>query len=276
MAKKYTLSKKNADKHQLYEWAVQDPEQEIAFALERYRVRRGRDPRIWREDFCGTALVAAGWVKGHPERHSIGLDLDQPTLDWAHERNVSPLGPDAERVDLRRLDVRTVTEPKADIVSAMNFSYFVFHPLPELVEYFRFVRRSLAPGGIFILDCYGGWESQQIVKEKRVVDSPEGRFGYVWHQADFDAINNKTICHIHFEFKKGKSINKAFTYDWRLYTPAEIRDALTMAGFANIEIYWDFDEDEDSSDYRPAIRAQNTPGWISYIVAEGSQTNGDS
>ncbi len=274
MSKKYTLSKKNADIHKLYEWSVQDPDQEITFGLERFRQRRGKEPRIWREDFCGTALVASRWVKDHPERYSIGLDLDQDTLDWALKHNVAPLGKDAERVDLRKEDVRVFTEPKADIISAMNFSYFVLFPLSELAEYFSAVRRSLSPDGIFILDCYGGWESQQIVKEKRFVEGPEGSFGYIWHQADYDAVNNRTLCHIHFDFKKGKRWRKAFTYDWRLYTPAEVRDALTMAGFARIETYWDFEKDENACDYRPAIRAQNTPGWIAYIVAEGGHSNG--
>jgi len=268
MSKKYTLSRKRADKHLLYQWSVQEPEQEIEFALEQYQKRRKRAPKILREDFCGTALVASQWVKGHPKRQAIGLDLDRETLDWALENNINPLGKAAQRVDLREKDVRTVTSPKADIIQAMNFSYFVFFPVTELVKYFRAVRRSLAPGGIFILDCYGGWESQQVQREQRKVDSPEGSFGYVWDQADYDPITNRTLCHIHFKFKNGKSWDKAFTYDWRLYTPAETHDALLSAGFENVEVFWDYEEDEESSDYRPTCSAENSAGWIAYILAE--------
>lgn len=274
--KKLTLSRKSTDKHLLYQWSVQDAEQETDFSIEQYKKRRRREPKILREDFCGTALVAANWVKDHPERRAIGLDLDRPTLDWAVEHNLKPLGDDAKRVDLREVDVRSITSPKADIVHAMNFSYFVFFPVAELIQYFRAVRRSLAPGGIFILDCYGGWESQQVLTEKRTVEGPEGTFGYTWHQADFDPITNRTLCHIHFEFKGGKRWRKAFTYDWRLYTPAEVRDALAAVGFQNIDVFWDHEEDEDESDFRPTIRAENSAGWIAYIVADANvaETNG--
>lgn len=274
MAKKHTLARKNADKHLLYQWSVQDPEQEIDFSVEQYKKRRGHEPKILREDFCGTAIVAAEWVKGHPERRAIGLDLDRPTLDWAHEHNLAPLtDEEKERVDLREMDVRSITSPKADIVHAMNFSYFCFFPVFELIQYFRFVRRSLAPGGIFIMDSYGGWESQQVLTEKRTVKGPQGTFGYTWHQADYDPINNRTLCHIHFDFKKGKRWKKAFTYDWRLYTPAEVRDALDAAGFHNIDIYWDHDEDDESSDFRPTLKADNSAGWLTYIVADAHAEN---
>ncbi len=269
MPKKFTLSHKQADKHLLYQWSVQDPEQEIEFSIEQYKKRRGRSPRILREDFCGTAIVCGHWVKGHRQRQAIGLDLDRETLDWALEHNIKPLGAAAARVDLRQADVRTVTSPKADVVHAMNFSYFIFYPLAELIEYFRAVRASLAPGGIFILDCYGGWESQQILKEKRTVECEAGTFGYVWNQADFDPITNRTLCHIHFEFKGGLRWKKAFTYDWRLYTPAEIQDALSAAGFHDIQIFWDHSEDEETNDFRPTMRAENSAGWIAYVVADG-------
>jgi SAM-dependent methyltransferase len=269
MAKKYSLSRKNADKHLLYQWSVQDPDLEVEFAAEQYRKRRGRKPLILREDFCGTALVAREWVKGNPKRRVIGLDLDEQTLQWARRHNIEPLGKDAARVDLRLRDVRSVTSPKADIIAAMNFSYYIFFPLTELTNYFRFVRRSLAPGGIFILDCFGGWKSQQIQSEQCTVKCPDGTFGYVWDTADYDPINNRVLCHIHFEFKNGKRWKNAFTYDWRLYTPAEVRDALTAAGFSNIQVFWDFEDDKDHSDYRPAQRAKNAAGWITYIVADG-------
>ena len=93
-------------------------------------------------------------------------------------------------------------------------------------------------------------------------------FTYVWDQDGFDPITHDILNHIHFEFKNGKRWKRAFTYEWRLYTPAEVRDALLFAGFTNAQIFWDLEEDEDSSDYRPVVRAMNTPGWIAYIVAE--------
>ncbi len=78
------------------------------------------------------------------------------------------------------------------------------------------------------------------------------------------------------EFKNGKRWNKAFTYDWRLYTPAEVHDALLAAGFSNVETFWDFDENEETCEYLPAKKAENSPGWVAYLVAEcrASSRNG--
>jgi SAM-dependent methyltransferase len=269
MAKKYTLSRKGADKHQLYQCSVQDAEHEVEFTVGQYRKRRGRQPMILREDFCGTALIACCWAQSHKKRRALGLDLDSPTLDWARQHNVLPLGSAASRVDLRQCDVRTVTEPKADVVQAFNFSYYLFHSLTDLVGYFHQVYQSLAPGGVFFLDSYGGWESQQAVRERRTVSSPEGDFGFIWEQADFNPINNRARCYIHFEFKNGKRWKRAFSYDFRLYSPAEVCDALGMAGFSNIEVYWDHSDDDDESDFRPESVAENCPGWLAYILADG-------
>lgn len=272
MSRNYTLARKRADKHLLYQWAVQDADDEIGFAVERHEERRGKPPRILREDFCGTALVACSWVKNHPQRRAIGIDLDGSTLDWARRHNLEPLGPDGQRVDLRQVDVRTVTSPKADVVQALNFSYCLVHPLAELTKYFRIVRRSLVPGGIFILDCFGGWESQQILKNRRTVKSPAGTFGFVWEHAGFNPIDNRAAYNIHFEFKNGKRWKNAFSYDFRLYSLAEVQDSLSAAGFANIQVLWDHEEDENAAtDFRPATRADNCPSWIAYIVAERPQ-----
>jgi hypothetical protein len=186
---------------------------------------------------------------------------------------LEPLGEARDRVDLRQCDVRTITQPPADVIQAFNFSYFLLHPVAELIEYFRSVRQSLAGGGIFLLDCYGGWDYQQTQKTRRKVEGPAGTFGFVWEHSEFNVIDNHAACHIHFEFKKGKRWKKAFSYDFRLYSPAEVRDALTAAGFTNIEVLWDHAADDDDTDYRPTRRAENCPGWIAYIVADAEPGN---
>ena len=272
MARKFTLARKHADKHLLYQLAVQDPEFEVEFAAQQYEKRRGKKPRVLREDFCGTAAVACRWVEHDPTFRAMGLDLDEPTLAWARAHNVDALGTSRDRIDLRRRDVRSVTNPKADVIQAFNFSSYLFSPMSELVRYFRCVRRSLAPGGIFMVDGYGGWESQQVMRERRTIESPDGTFGFIWHQAGFNPITNRALCHIHFEFKHGKVWKRVFTYDWRMYSPAEMCDALDAAGFHNVEVYWDLEDDEDKSDFRPASRRkiENSPGWIFYVIADGS------
>ena len=53
------FSAATADKHDLYQRSVQDPEIEIAFLQRVYRKTFGRTPLSLREDFCGTALFCA-------------------------------------------------------------------------------------------------------------------------------------------------------------------------------------------------------------------------
>ena len=87
MSKNYTLSCKGADKHLLYQWSVQDGDDEVAFSVEQYEKRRGRPPKILREDFCGTALAASCWADGvhvHDFQatilHCLGIDHEKLTF----------------------------------------------------------------------------------------------------------------------------------------------------------------------------------------------------
>lgn len=261
-----TLPARYADRHLLYQWSVQVPEFEVKFMDRIFRKMRGRKPLRMREDFCGTGLLCRDWVRSGRERVAVGLDLDRSTLDWGLKHNIEPLGKAAARVDMREVDVRTVTDPVSDIACAYNFSWFLMHPQPTLVDYFRTVRESLAPDGLFFLDCYGGWEAQQVVEEPRLIETPHGMFTYTWEQASYDPINNTAVCHIHFELKGGKYLRKAFTYEWRIYTPAEARDALLAAGFRDCIVYWDRSADPEVDYYRVTTTAENQPGWLAYIV----------
>ena len=268
MATNYTLRRKQADRLRLYELSVQDPQFEVELAARKYRQRNGRPARVLREDFCGSAAVACQWVSDHEDNRAIGLDLDQPTLDWATQHNVARLGSAAERVDLRCQDVRNATRPYADIAQGLNFSSYLMYPRSTLLSYLESVRHSLSPGGIIMLDGYGGWESGQKARDRRIVDSPDGTFGYIWEQGSFNPIDNLAHCHIHFVFKNQKRWKRAFSYHWRVYTPAELTDALEETGFRNVEVLWDVDDDPESSDFRPMTEVKNCPGWLFYIVAE--------
>ena len=260
-----TLPASFDDRHLLYQWSVQVPEFEVKFMDRVFRKLRGRRPHLLREDFCGTGLLCAEWVRTHKKHRALGLDLDRETLDWGLAHNIAPLGADAERVELREDDVRSVTET-VDLVCAYNFSWFLMDPVTELTRYFKKLRKSLARDGLVFLDCYGGWESQQVVEEPRLVETDEGMFTYTWEQAAFNPITNTARCHIHFELAGGKEIRKAFTYQWRLYSPIEAREAFMAAGFSDCLVYWDESDDPDEDIYEPTKKAENQPGWLAYIV----------
>ncbi len=264
-AKTPSLTAATADKHVLYQLSVQNVEHEEEFVTTTFERVRGRKPVTLREDFCGTALACSQWVKAHPGRQAVGLDLCEETLAWAEENNLSKLGEDADKVTLMKKDVLSVTKRKFDVCCAMNFSYFIFKERATLVHYFDCVRRSLNDEGIFVLDCYGGSDAQVVLEEKRKVKG----FTYVWDQAKFNPIDNNVVNHIHFEFKRGPRMDCAFTYDWRLWTPIEITEALNEVGFNHVEVCWEIDDEDDegTGEYVPRRSVENQPGWIAYIVA---------
>src|SRR5947207_7157912 len=93
------------DKHVLYEASVQGAEYDLDFMERVYRRRNGRTFRRFREDFCGTALVAASWASRRPENQSWGVDLDRPPLEWARRHRLARMGEAASRVRLVHRDV---------------------------------------------------------------------------------------------------------------------------------------------------------------------------
>jgi hypothetical protein len=91
-------------------------------------------------------------------------------------------------------------------------------------------------------------------------------FVYVWDQDSFDPITQRVVNHIHFEFKDGTRMEKAFTYEWRFWSLVEIKELLLEAGFREVLTYWDRAESQQDEDYRPTKRAENQPGWLAYLV----------
>jgi SAM-dependent methyltransferase len=258
------------DSHVLYQRAVQAPDSEVEFADRVYHRLRGRRASRLREDFCGTAAIACKWVKLRKTNTAVGVDLHRETLDWARAHNVAKLPIQAQR----RIELlhRNVVRPskrgiRMDAVLALNFSWWVFKTRPALVRYFRSVRRSLSPGGLFLLDIYGGPDSIDELRERRKIG---GGLTYIWDQEKVDPITNQTLCHIHFRLADGRSIRKAFTYDWRIWSIPEARDALADAGFKRSTVYWEGDDGKGGGNgiFTPAEHGECCAAFIAYIVAE--------
>ncbi len=260
------LTAANADLHDLYQRAVQDPDFEIEFLNRAYREIRNKEPRHLREDFCGTAFTTSRWVTQGDDYTAEGFDLDQSTLDWGREQNVQPLGAQAERVNLVRGDVRDPAVIPADIRSAQNFSYQVFHTRTELLEYFRAVYAGLADDGIFVMDMYGGSEAVEPLEEERWIDD---EFIYVWDQDEHWPGTGEHKCYIHFRFEDGSEILRAFQYDWRLWSMPEAKELLAEAGFKRVISYFEeFDDEGDGSgEYKVNERGFPCESWLAYIVA---------
>jgi cyclopropane fatty-acyl-phospholipid synthase-like methyltransferase len=256
-----------ADRHALYEKAVQDAEAEIDFVDETYENLRGQKAAWLREDFCGTANASCEWVRRRPGNHAIGVDLDPEVQAWGEERHVAKLGSARNRVELVTADVLGVACRPVDIVLAMNFSYWIFKERETLKRYFRHVHGGLAENGVFMLDAYGGADAHREMKERTEVD----KFTYIWDQKRHDPITGDILCHIHFSFPDGSRIRKAFTYDWRLWTLPEIREVLLEAGFHRATVYWEGTDEktqEGNGVFTPAEHGEADDAFIAYIVAE--------
>jgi cyclopropane fatty-acyl-phospholipid synthase-like methyltransferase len=260
-----------ADPHRLYERAVQCAEAEVEFFERRFQLLRGRPARRLREDFCGTAAVCCEWVGRHRQNRAVGVDIDADVLDWGRAHNLSKLSPGAaKRVELRRGNVLEADSDRYDIISAMNFSYWLFKERAALRQYFCQVRAALADDGVFFLDAYGGYDAFREILEEREVDDADGRFTYGWEQVGYNPITGEMTCHIHFAFPDGSRLQQAFSYQWRLWTLPEIRELLAEAGFGRVVCYWQGWDAEGEADgvFEPADRADADAGWICYISAE--------
>ncbi|MEO8903968.1 MAG: class I SAM-dependent methyltransferase [Polyangiaceae bacterium] len=262
--RKSKFTAKTADKHDLYQRSVQDPETEVFFINRFFKAIRKRAPLTLREDFCGTALLCGHWVQSLKGRSALGIDIDPKVLAWGVEHNIEPLGEDAARVKLLKQDVRAASPGKHDVVCAFNFSYWIFKTREAMVAYFKHVKKGLGKEGAFMLDAYGGWESHEPMLEPRAI---KGGFTYVWDQDKFNPITHEILNYIHFEFTDGTKLDKAFTYDWRYWSIPELTELLKEAGYSDVGVYWDSSKDDNVDDYKRTTRAQNQPGWLAYIVA---------
>ena len=260
-----------ADRHHLYELSVQCAEAEIDFVDEAYRRLRKRRAQLLREDFCGTANVCCEWVKRGNKRQAVGIDLDPEVLDWGRKNNLSKLSKKKrQRITLLEEDVLGVNTEPPDIVSAMNFSYWLLRDRAQLKKYFKSVHAALKEDGVFFLDAYGGYDShKEIVEEREIEDGGKG-FTYIWEQARFDPITHAMECHIHFAFPDGSEMRNAFNYKWRLWTLPEVQDLLRESGFKHVTVYWQgWDKHgEPDGDFNPAKHADADAGWICYMSAE--------
>lgn len=256
-----------ADRHVLYERAVQDPKNDARTLNKLYRRYRKQDALVLREDFCGTATLATHWSKSKPNRLAVGVDLDRDTLAWGREHNVNAAGPHvASRVTLVEGNVLEGGGPTTDITCALNFSYCCLKDRKALLQYFQVAREGLNPGGLFIADVLGGPESMRATEDTH----DHGDFVYRWEQVFFDPLTHEMECRIHFDFPDGSSLSPAFSYEWRLWTMPELTDLLLEAGFSAVHRLWEktTEDGEGTGLFFEPTRVDYWEQWWTFIVAE--------
>ena len=257
------------NKFRLYEQSVQSPDVHVDSFIALYKEIHRKVPRHLREDFCGTFQVSCEWVKKNPKNTVIAIDLDQETLDYGKQHHWTNLTPEQKkRVQIKKANVLTPTTPKIDLIVACNFSFFIFKERDLLVKYFKSCFKSLSQKGSLLLELAGGPGMIASMKERRVIHEGKGsKFTYIWDQISFDPITHDADYAIHFKLPSGKIMKNAFTYDWRLWTIPEVRDALAEAGFSKSCVYWETEHrGKGTGEYTQQEHGDNSFAWIAYVV----------
>lgn len=254
------------DRYDYYFRSVQSPETDVLFFRKVYRDLRGQNPKILREDFCGTFANCCEWVKLSKENRAIGLDLDPEPLAYGRDKWFPAMSADQiKRIQILEEDVRSLTAPQSDVTVALNFSYFIFHKRMELKKYFELVKKRLKPKGIFVLDMFGGSACQDANEEV----TNHRSFKYFWDQESFDPVTHRAKFHIHFQVAGHKKVKNAFSYDWRMWTIPELQELLTEVGFSTTQVYWEGTNKKGRGNgvFRRVSRGESCEAWIAYLVA---------
>lgn len=260
-------AKKPFDKYYWYTRAVQSPESDVEFLSDTYKELRGTQPEVLREDFCGGFALACEWVKANSKHRALGIDLDPEPIEYGRTHYLPKLTPGQQsRIQIYQQNVLSADVPPADVIAAMNFSYFLFKKRSELIAYFAQARRGLRRKGLFIIDCFGGSMAQEANEER----TKHRDFTYYWDQDSFDPVTNEGMFYIHFKLNGEKKRQKVFTYDWRIWTIPELRECLEEAGFQKTHVYWEGTTKSGEGDgkFTRTEKGEECESWIAYIVAE--------
>lgn len=241
------------DPHACYELSVQSPRHVCAFL----RALHANQPLLLREDFCGTATFSIRWVKDGVDEgnRATAIDLDAESLSRAATHAANELPPAIrDRARFLRGDCTGPNSPAhdegADVVFVGNFSIGYLHTRAALLDYLRRSHERCATGssgfggGVFVCDTYGG---ASAFKLGGFVRKHPGRNGetihYTWLHEKADPLTGMVTNSISFRVEKDDEIvaewPRAFVYRWRLWSIAELRDAMTEAGFTRTAVYTD-------------------------------------
>ena len=261
--------KKPFDKYYYYSAAVQSPESDVEFMRNTYRSLTGVNPQTLREDFCGSFAICCDWTGLGESYRAIGVDYDPVPLAYGTKNYLSKLEQSRQgRIQTIEADVLKQQLPSADVVCALNFSYFCFKQRSQMLAYYRSVHESLNENGVFILDCFGGSQCYEANVEE--TEHEDEGFSYFWDQDNFNPVNHHAKFYIHFKRKGEARRDRVFSYDWRLWSLAELRDILQEAGFKSSRVYWEGDDGDGEGNgvFAPTEYGEECESWIAYLVAE--------
>lgn len=231
-------------RHALYEICVQNPR----LLVDLLRAIHGHNPRVLQEDFCGTAALCRRWLRDVPRSRAVAIDLDPEPLARIRKH------PRLKVFHADALVARLPVSPRPDVMFVGNFSIGEIHSRPALAKYLRRARSRLAKGGVFVCDTYGGataFTRGSVTRTHAVPGKPTLSIRYTWQQRGADPLTAMVENAIHFRvLRAGEVIQEftdAFVYHWRLWSIAELRDAMTDAGFSATHVYAQLPDARDAA-----------------------------
>ncbi len=265
------------DRFECYELCVQSPRHITAFL----RAVHGNRPLALREDFAGSAAVSRQWClearRSGERAQAIAVDLDAEAVVRAtHQVTTQGAG---EEIRIVRADCVAATDrDAADVIFVGNFSIGYIHDRASLVQYLRASRERLGRGnggfggGVLACDTYGGASAFKLGGLERRHPGRRGEvIHYSWLHEKADPLTSMVENSISFRVEiDGEVVQewpRAFAYRWRLWSIAELREAMVEAGFVSTEVYKDVNVAPGHE--AAAVREESELGddWIVVVAA---------
>lgn len=246
------------DRFECYELCVQSPRHVVGFLRALFLTENGSDPQVLGEDFSGTCAVSRRWCKELDNARAVCVDLDADALTWARARAADDAV--AANIDFVRADCFAETSsgtrgaaPAArntpcDVCFVGNFSIGYAHDRATLVRYLSRTRERLLAarhgfsGGVFACDTYGGAGAFALGGIERTHPGRRGEvIRYAWAHEMADPATSMVLNSISLRVERDGEIiaeyPRAFEYHWRLWSIAELREAMLEAGFQRTSVY---------------------------------------
>ena len=253
-------------KYKLYEESVQAFEGDIDFINKEFKRFRKRKPLSLYEDFGGTGILSCEWVKQSDKHTACAIDLDPEPIKHGRDNHYAILkAAQQSRMVYLQENVLNKRAGKCDVNVAFNFSYFIFKTREDLLKYFKRVKNSLNDEGVFFVDIFGGSDARKELMEETEYDE----HSYYWDCDSYNPITGEVLYYIHFKtHKNDKMYRKVFTYDWRMWTPVEIKEIMYEVGFKDVLTYWEGEDEDGDGDGEFTITSdvQQCDSWVSYIA----------
>lgn len=241
----------NFDRFDLYELCVQSPRHVSAFL----RGVHPGSPSVLREDFCGTAAVSRRWIldarRNEERARAVGVDIEPEVIAKAAALGMrDQAGADLVLRCEDCLAAGVDDRDACDVVFVGNFSIGYISTRDALVRYMKASRRRLERGnsgfggGVMACDTYGGASAFKLGGfERRHPSRGREVIHYVWNHELANPTTSMVENSISFRVEVDGEIveehPRAFVYRWRLWSIAELRDAMAEAGFARSHVYTD-------------------------------------